>query len=425
MKTALNHIEALKLFGANDKILVALSGGKDSIALAHFLHDLGYEIGIAHVNFHLRGDESDADEAFVHVFAKSLGVPFHLHHCHFNDKGNLQDWARNERYSFFNQVRSSNGYDKVATGHHKDDQVETVLHNLLRGTGIKGVRGMMAERNELIRPLLQTSRSEIDSYLREQNLSFREDSSNASTKYVRNQIRHKLVPMISEIGENSVEKLHTSISHLQSDSIALNESVSKVISQTHTGCKIHLHGYSERAASTILYHAIHPYGFNRQQCSDLVFSGAGAIIESDTYQATKHAEEVILRNSEAIIPETSISGLGTHHHLSQIIKIGKCDFSEKDLPMSKSEVWMNAKNTLFPLSMRAWQEHEKFQPIGSKYQVEVGKYLKDKGMDRLSRLDVSVLVDSNDTIIWIPDVQLSDRVKCTSATKSVITFEIS
>ena len=425
MQTTHDHIKTLDLFNSSDKILVAVSGGKDSIALAHFLHENGFNIGIAHVNFHLRGDESDTDEAFVHVFSKSLGVPHHLHNCHFNDKGNLQDWARNERYTYFNKVKQFEGYTKIATGHHKDDQVETVLHNLLRGTGIKGLRGMMSERNGLIRPFLQTSRNEIEAYLKSHHLSFRDDSSNASTKYVRNQIRHNLVPLISKIGENSLEKLHTSISHLQSDSIALSESVMKTVTETSSGYQIDLGGYSSQAAATVLYHAIHAHGFNRQQCIDLMSANVGAIIESDEYIATKSAEKVIVREKEITLPSIHIAGVGDYTFLNRSLKIGLEDYSENDFPKSNSMAWMDSEKTSFPLAWRSWAEQEKFQPIGSDYHVEISKYLKDKGIDRLSRKDVTVLVDAENQVIWIPGIQLADLVKCTSTTKSVITFELS
>ncbi len=424
MQTTHDHINALNLFDSSDKILVALSGGKDSIALAYFLHDNGFNIGIAHVNFHLRRDESDSDETFVHMFSKSLGVPIHLYHCHFDGKGNLQDWARNERYTFFDKVKNSEGYTKIATGHHKDDQVETVVHNLLRGTGIKGVRGMMPERDGLIRPFLQSSRLEIEVYLKKHHLSFREDSSNASNKYVRNQIRHKLVPLISQIGENSLEKLHTSISHLQSDCIALSECVNKTISATNTGFIVDLVGFSNSAGATVLYHAIHPLGFNRQQCADLINGNPGAIIESNTFQATQSADQIIVRKIDYQIPEVTMAGLGSYKIETNQIEIGANEYVEPEMPKSKSHVWMDSENLSFPLTCRNWAEHEKFQPIGSDYQVGISKYLKDKGIDRLSRLDVCVVVDSKNQVVWIPGIQLDDSVKCTPSTKSVITLEL-
>jgi tRNA(Ile)-lysidine synthase len=425
MQTTHDHINTLNLFDSSDKILVALSGGKDSIALAHFLYENGYNIALAHVNFHLRGDESDADEAFVHMFAKSMGVPFHLHHCHFDGKGNLQDWARNERYTFFDEVKNSEGYTKVATGHHKDDQVETVVHNLLRGTGIKGVRGMMPERDGLIRPFLQTSRLEIEAYLKEYQLSFREDSSNASTKYVRNQIRHKLVPLISQIGENSLEKLYTSITHLQSDSIALSECINETISATNTGFIVDLSGFSNSAGATVLYHAIHHLGFNRKQCADLINGNHRAIIESNTFQATQSTDRIIVRKIGFQIPEVTMAGVGSYKLQANQIEIGVNEYAESEMPKSKSHVWMDRENFSFPLIYRTWTEHEKFQPIGSNYEVDISKYLKDKGIDRLSRLDVCVIVDSKNQVVWIPGIQLDDSVKCTPSTKSVITFELS
>ncbi len=425
MQTTKDHINTLNLFDKSDKILVAVSGGKDSIALAHFLSENGFDIGIAHVNFHLRGDESDADEAFVHLFAQSLGVPFHLHHCEFDGKGNLQDWARNERYQFFNSVKENEGYNKVATGHHKDDQVETVLHNLLRGTGIRGVRGMMANRDGLIRPFLKTSRSEIEAYLQQHHLSFREDSSNASTKYVRNQIRHQLVPLINEIGENSLEKLHSSITHLQADSLALSALIEKTISPNSTGFTIDLDGHNGNISATILYHAIHSLGFNRQQCQDLCHSNAGAIIETETYIATKSESGVVVRNQTLTIPDVPIPSTGTYKQMDQCLTISSRTYSESEMPKSAFQVWMDKETVEYPLVWRAYYNQEKFTPLGADYDVEINKYLKDGGLDRLTRSDTPVLADAVGKVIWIPGIQLSDSVKCTSSTKSVITFELS
>ena len=180
-----SYFQNQKSLEEDSKLLVAISGGRDSVALAHVLHTLGFQIGLAHVNFQLRGRESDGDEDFLKSFAEQLGVPLYIHSENPEEGKNVQQEARRIRYAFFKNVMKNHGYSLLTTAHHQDDKIETALLNFTRGTGIHGMRGMISSE-AIYRPLLGISRIEIDQYLDQEGLLFREDSSNATGKYKRN-----------------------------------------------------------------------------------------------------------------------------------------------------------------------------------------------------------------------------------------------
>ncbi|RZK73631.1 MAG: tRNA lysidine(34) synthetase TilS, partial [Pedobacter sp.] len=226
----INHQQ---LFSANDKVLLAVSGGKDSVLMVHLFKTAGYDIGIAHCNFNLRADESQRDETFVRMLANTLNIPFHVKHFDTKTyaeehKVSTQMAARELRYTWFENIRAEYNYQYIALAQHNDDAIETVLLNLTRGTGIAGLHGIMAKRALLIRPLLFLSRNEIELLIAENNIDFVEDSSNATTKYARNKIRHQVVPVLKEINPNLEQTFAHNIQRFAETEMVLQQAVAGI-----------------------------------------------------------------------------------------------------------------------------------------------------------------------------------------------------
>jgi len=213
------YIDAHNLLSQKDRVLIGISGGRDSTVLTHVLTRLGYNVGLAHMNYRLRAEASDEDEKWVRAFASQLNVPLFVEHAQINTPDSLQTTAREHRYAFFKRLLSEEGFHKVALAHHHDDRLETLFLNLMRGTGIHGMRGMPVAHGAFIRPLLWANRSDIDAYVKTENLHFREDESNEQDTYLRNRIRHHLIPLLSEIDPSSPAKLLASMDAAGSQSI--------------------------------------------------------------------------------------------------------------------------------------------------------------------------------------------------------------
>ncbi len=216
----LQFIKQEKLFNTSRRILVAVSGGMDSVLLLHLLYEAGFTVAVAHCNFQLRGRESDGDETFVSQLADELDIPYHLKRfntaAYAEDKKiSIQMAARDLRYAWFEEVRIKNGYDVIAVAHHRDDEVETFFINLIRGSGIAGLHGIKPVAGNIVRPLMFTDRLEIEAYVKKNKLKYREDSSNASLKYMRNKIRHQLLPLMKELNPDIEKTVKVEIERLK------------------------------------------------------------------------------------------------------------------------------------------------------------------------------------------------------------------
>jgi tRNA(Ile)-lysidine synthase len=228
-----HHLENNFLHLKGKKLLLATSGGIDSIVLVHLFQQLKFQIAIAHCNFNLRAKESNADENFVKQFAEENQIPFYTNsfqtEAYANEnKLSIQLAARKLRYDWFNEVLVKENYDYITTGHHLDDQVETFLINFTRGTGLEGLTGIPAQNDTVIRPLLPFSREEIEIFAQENNIKWREDSSNSSNKYLRNKLRHDIVPILKELNPSFLNSFQNTLEHLKQSNDLLNEASNEV-----------------------------------------------------------------------------------------------------------------------------------------------------------------------------------------------------
>lgn len=421
------HIGLLEnLLSNEDKVLVAISGGRDSVALAHLLHANKVEIAFAHVNYGLRDLDSDLDAQFVCDLAKTWEVPVFVHKETETDwsKVNIQERARSIRYGFFDNLCQAFGYTKVATAHHADDNIETLFLHLLRGSGIDGLRGIPQQRDRIIRPLLQISRDEIDRYIAKNNLLFREDKSNREKKYRRNKIRHDLMTLLAEIDPMAKEKLRASLKMINADADAIKEMAETLKIKTDDAVVLDLSHFPKQSGSTWLYHSLRSFGFNRAQCRDLHRSISGARIESETHFASKKGDIL----SVSLIPKPfkpiEIHSTGTYITPNYSITIELADYHPKILPRELNHVWLDAETVQFPLQIREWNEGETFRPLGAAYDVPIGKYLKDYGLDYRAKRTQLVLLDRSLRIIYILGIQMADSVKCAQKTNKVLSIKL-
>ena len=300
-------IETENLFSQEDKVLLAVSGGIDSVVMAELFHLAGYSFGIAHCNFSLRGKESEGDEAFVEKLAKNYHVPFYrkkfLTAKEAKEKGiSIQMAARELRYRWFEEILEKEKYACVATAHHLDDQVETFFINLLRSTGIAGLHGILPKQGNLIRPMLFTFRNDIEAFARKHKLTFREDSSNTETKYLRNKIRHEIIPVFRELNPAFPQNLSETISRLRETETLFRASIEevrkKILHEEKNEIHILIKALKKLEPIGIYsFELLTPFGFHEAVIRDILLSpddASGTTFYSPTHRLIMNRGELIL-----------------------------------------------------------------------------------------------------------------------------------
>ena len=396
------------------KLLVAISGGIDSVVLAHLLHSEGVEIVLAHCNFQLRGEESNADEAFVRDFAKEMGVAVEV--IRFDTKKyaeihqlNTQLAARELRYEWFGKLLVEKGCDKVAIAHNANDNLETFFINLSRGTGLGGLLGIPRETDTIIRPLLKVTREEIEQYARVHNLSWREDSSNATDHYVRNRIRHHISPQLREIHPNFLENFGKTQGYLRQADAFISFYIKKIEEECFEGDNpicINTKKLQEvPELEFVLHHLFYCYGFgNIKDLKNLLLRAeAGKQLISATHSLVKDRHCLWLKPLEA---EEQAPEL-VYEELFEPFSI------EKGNP---SIAYVDADKLTEPLSVRKKQEGDVFYPLGLGRKKKLSKFFIDEKYTQAER-DGQWLLCCGDAIIWVIGKRLDERFKITEKTK--------
>ena len=448
------YITSNHLINKGDRILVALSGGVDSMVLAELLRRKGYDIAFAHCNFHLRGAESDGDEQFVREYADRVGVKLFVRQFDTldyvaNNKVSIEMAARELRYAWFNDLINANEhlncqkspvistehsewrpersesirqkrinlrFDKLALAHHADDQIETFFINLLRGSGIKGLKAMQPCNGMYIRPLLWASREEIKQFAIENGIQWREDSTNSDTVYLRNKIRHELMPVFDSIKPEAREKILESVDHLASENQLYRDLLKEKISQIETVNGV-LHTINKRHFDKqLLFEWIRHFGFSYSQCES-IFAALdgypGKEFYSDDYQLVVEKEKI------EIFPKTinAINAINAFNAL-KVEKFEKTpNFS---LLTSNSNIAQLDYDTLhLPLKTRFWQQGDRFHPLGMRGTKLVSDFFNDLSFTTFQKKTTQILVDSDDRIVWIVGYRIDDRFKITDKTKTI------
>ncbi|HSF56109.1 MAG TPA: tRNA lysidine(34) synthetase TilS [Algoriphagus sp.] len=424
------------LFDPKSTYLLACSGGMDSMCLASLLVKSGIQFEIVHINFQLRRKESEGDMEFVQNWAESNEIPFHLilaeTESYAKSKGiSIQMAAREIRYRHFEEIRYSRNLQGIILAHHEDDQLETIFLNLLRGTGIEGIYGMGERKGWLIRPLLTFSRAEIHAYMAANNLTWRDDSSNAKDEYKRNNLRINGLPAILGLEPDARKNLLTSFSRLKDTGRAfggLFENWKKEqIREDHPFQFLPYPAIQNRpGAATLLYFWLRPFGFNSDQAQSIaetlnqpkagtVFKSPGYLIHFDRHELVlapepENFKPVYLdeKSDELFLPEVKFKLIRQIYP----VQLDKNPFHAQ-LDLSRLE---------FPLEIRTWKEGDKFVPLGMKSSKKISDFLIDIKMPLAKKQSVKVLV-SGDEIAWVIGLRIADWAKCTPATQNILYFK--
>lgn len=436
----LSYIKQEHLFTSKDRILLAVSGGVDSIVMCELFHTAGVSFAIAHCNFQLREHESDGDELFVKELAEKYAVPFH--HKRFDteaytkkNKLSIQAAARELRYEWFEKIRSQQSYTCIATAHHQGDVIETFFINLIRGTGISGLRSIVPKQGLVIRPLLFANKKDILIYAAEQKLAYREDSSNASDKYLRNKIRHQLLPVLNEFNPSAESSIIHSIENLrQAEFIyrkAIEEVRSKVCTEKNGIVRISIPELKKlNPVSTYLYELLKPFGFNSSTASDIFTSlngEPGKEFFGATHRLIKDRNFLIIES----LAEEAEEELLVYED-QEVLKIKddkELHFKTRPnsallkIPVSTGIAMLDKDKLQFPLEVRKWKKGDVFHPLGLKGKKKLSDFFIDKKLS-LPEKEEALLLCSAGKIAWVIGMRLDERFKVKESTKSIFVVEV-
>ncbi len=425
-----NHLSKNFSFLKNKKLLLATSGGLDSMVMVDLFKKMTFDIAIAHCNFQLRGIESFGDQNFVQEYADSNNIT--LFNTQFDTQAFAKDYklstqvaARELRYNWFYELLETENYDYILTAHHADDNLETFLINLSRGTGLEGFTGIPAQNDKVIRPLLVFSREEILAYAKENNIEWREDSSNASDKYLRNKIRHDLVPILKELNPNFLNSFQKTQAFLQEAeamaedaSIMVYQQVAKEIDNT---IQFDLKKLTQLPNyKSYLYQWLKEFGFTAwEDIYDLVDSQTGKQVVSPEYGLLKNRDFLILsplvnkEKSETYLIDTK------QKEVNFPIKLSLCKVDDIS-DVSNKTIFVDEDKIDFPISIRKWEEGDVFQPFGMNGQrKKVSKFFKDEKLSLIEKENTWLLC-SNNQIVWIIGLRQDERFKIKNTTKNIL-----
>lgn len=423
-----NHIETQLPNLFDSKLLVACSGGLDSTVLVQLTHQLGLDIAIAHCNFNLRGKESKADEAFVKDLASRLGLHFHSKSFDTNSElqkrgGSIQMVTRDLRYEWFETVLQSEGYDNVLTAHHLDDSLETFLINLSRGTGIDGLTGIPSQNQNVIRPMLPFSRIDIFDYAKTHKMKWREDSSNVEDKYLRNKIRHDIVPRLKELHPNFLGNFKSTQRRLRGTAAILentkHELQSKLFKPKKGQLRIAIAELQKfDPLKEYLYLLFGDFGFTEwDDLAHLLHAMSGKRVISKTHILVKDRDDLIL--SELTVPNNESYLLKKGQDKLEVpIKL-KIENVETMGSLSDNVLYVDKETLNYPLKLRKWENGDYFYPLGMKGKKKLSKFFKDEKIDRIAK-ESQWLLCSDDGIIWVVGRRADDRFKVRESTKDII-----
>lgn len=428
-----NHLTENFSFLTDKKLLLAVSGGLDSMVLTHLFQQLNYEFALAHCNFQLRGLESFEDQKFVQKYANENKIQVFI--TQFDTEAFAKDYklstqvaARELRYNWFYELLDDNNFDFLLTAHHADDNLETFLINLSRGTGIDGLTGIPSENEQVIRPLLHFSREQISEYAKINKISWREDSSNASDKYLRNKIRHDLIPILKEINSNFLNAFQKTQNYLQEAKIMVEDASIMVYQQVaqEIGDEIH---YDLKQLTRLsnyksyLYQWLREFGFTAwDDIYDLVDAQSGKMVFAREFRLIKNRDFLILSSNKMLENEQYFI---------------KEDQQEVNIPLNitfttvddqiiteNTSIFADQDKLKYPLILRRWKQGDTFQPLGMNGKSKkLSKFFKDEKFSILEKENTWLLC-SDDQIVWIVGIRQDERFKIDTSTKNKLKISL-
>lgn len=430
-----SHIEKNLSFLVGKKLLIAISGGIDSVVLTRLFNDLKFDIGLAHCNFSLRGKESNKDETFVKTLGENLKLPTHTIKFDTNDyaasKGlSTQMAARELRYNYFNELCDEFGYEYVLTAHHQDDVLETFLINFTRGTGLEGLTGIPEVNGNIVRPLLPFNQNDLLLFASKNKLTWREDESNISLKYVRNRIRHKVIPVLKELNPSLLESFKSTTKNLQGSQTIVEQSISelkaKIIKESQDE-NLHIdikELTTVKNKEVYLYELFKDFGFTAwDDISDLLSAQSGKQVFSKTHFLLKNRDELIL-GKISTSEETSVFIDSSTKKIDEPIalKFEKIDLKKSEISSktdNPKEIIIDYDTLKYPLELRKWQKGDFFYPFGMLGKKKLSKYFKDEKFSAVDKQNAWILCSGND-IVWIVNHRMDDRFKISKNTTNAV-----
>ncbi|MDA8951421.1 tRNA lysidine(34) synthetase TilS [Flavobacteriaceae bacterium] len=423
------HLHQNFPFLEDSKLLIAISGGIDSVVLAHLCSQLNLNFSLCHCNFNLRGQESDDDEAFVTSLAKTLKTlvyttSFETEKYATKNKVSIQVAARDLRYTWFYKLLDANQYDYVLTAHNTNDNLETFIINLTRGSGLEGFTGIPPVNQKSVRPLLAFSRDDITLFAIKNGIVWREDRSNASIKYVRNKVRHKVIPILKELNPHVLESFQNTIEYLNESQSIINDAVknitANVVSYENDVLKIsckEIEKLSNKKA--YLYQLLQAYGFTAwNDIVDLISAQPGKQVFSDTHRLLKDRNFLILTT---INKSQSIKGpILIDQKVSKITNPIKLTIQNTDdyTSKNKEQIIIDKDLVNYPLSLKKWHHGDAMYPTGMKGSKKISQLFKDNKLSLLDKEKIWILADAKDHIIWVIGLRQDRRYLANKTSKN-------
>ena len=430
-----NHINQNLSFLNKSRLLIAISGGLDSVVLTHLCHQLKLNIALAHCNFNLRGNESDGDEEFVLQLAEDLDLEVFIESFETEDyaktyKLSTQMAARELRYNWFEELAEQLNFDFILTAHHADDNLETFLINLSRGTGLDGLMGIPEVNNKIVRPLLTFSREDIETYAKTNKLTWREDSSNASNKYLRNKLRHDVIPVLKEINPFLLQNFESTQNHLQDSKQIIEDTIVRIQKKAVYVDNDNVIRLSIKKLKKLsnpkayLFELLKDFNFTEwDDVTNLLDAQSGKQVFSSTHRLLKDRDYLMLIENNSEETQESISISEDKKQLKT--SFGTLFFDEADaiFDAQANVICVDKAKLKHPLILRKWEEGDFFYPSGMTGKKKLSKYFKDEKMSLIEKENTWLLCSEKD-IVWVIGRRADNRFLATENTKQILKIEL-
>ena len=439
LKEFKRYIAENNMLNDESKVLLAVSGGIDSMVMTHLFRSAGIKTGIAHCNFALRGKESDLDEEIVRRYADENNIQFYSVRfgtkAYASGKGlSIQMAARELRYTWFEETRLNYGYDLTAVAHNLNDDIETLLINLTRGTGLSGLTGIRPISKNIIRPLLFATRSEIERYCKKHQILFREDRSNADTKYTRNKIRHLVMPVLKEINPSIEKTLAETIGRLRGTDEIVERYISELRDRISTSegntCTFNndelKHFLHDKA---VLFELFRPFGLSGSQLkelSDVITGKTGGQLYTTAYRIIKNRNKIVISQNEKLTASTyNITNAEDLKNVPGIESVEIFELTDNFvIPEARLVACLDMEVIDFPVIVRRWKNGDYFYPLGMKHKKKLSDFLTDRKLSLIEKEKIMVL-ESGGRIAWVLGERIDSRFSISSSTTLSLIIKLS
>ncbi len=427
-----DFINRHNLFEKGSKLLLTVSGGIDSMVMLDIFRKLDYKINVAHCNFSLRGEEADNDQSFVKDYCKRSGIPFFTINFdtsqYAEEKGlSIQMAARELRYSWFEELRSENNFSSILLGHNYDDVIETFFINLTRGTGIKGLTGIKPVNGRLARPLLHASREEIEKYASDNKITYREDSTNIETKYKRNKIRHKIIPLFNELNPSFYSSMEDTIRRLDETQQLVDKEITDVRKRIFVVHKniisVEINKLLELEPFELyLYELFKDFGIGSRcvgELNKLISSSPGKSITTGSHSILRDREELLISDAVGEDKETSDTQIINNirsipGYITEVV-----DSEGLKISGDKNTAYLDYDLVKLPLIIRGWEEGDWFYPFGMEGKKKLSDFFIDQKIALIRKKDIRIFL-SEGKIFWIAGYRIDKRFRVSDHTRKVL-----